>query len=615
MVGGELKADSAPERVSAVCRQDVLEYNESIAKSRDPAPIDGHRDDSIVDLANSRLTTREAIAVLTTCNAAEVSEKFAPFNLQAFDETGRWYDNGSLKRGDSVDLFAVVNDESRLEAAQRILSVVDDPSGVAFLASLGDEADVASIATEFPLACLPEPLFAMAQEISAIENAPNALAAACLLSAVSGSIGRGMVIPSKPGKTTTANLYILIEAETGDGKSSADEWAVAPIEAFVSGELAKFNAAQPMLKARLTVVDREIKDLSQQKPDESARENHINLLATAEAAKADLLKKMSPPCFLTSNATSQALAELMSQNNGMMMSRASDSRGVLAIVMGRHENDKNRTDDEFYLAAWTVRESVRVHRISRPDVVIDRPCLAIFWLIQDDMFEQLWRRTSLLVGGFLTRFLTCRVQATPQFLNRETIAFREDIRDSYHRRLTELFQTYRIHMGGPFVVGITPQAQTAMFDYADRVIERRKSGEFTAMEQRFTKRWAENAWRMALVLHAAEFGARAHCEAVGIHTAESAIRIVSWFSLQQLAILREREEKEQGSKEDRVMNLVRRHSRVNTRSLKKAEICSTNAEAKMLLQKLVSDSMLEAHDHSGRGPATRYFVLPANRRA
>ena len=567
---------------------------------------------SVVDLAKARLSASEAISLLSVCDSG-LTDKFAPYNLQALDGH-HWQDNGSLRCGDTIDLFAIVYNETRQQAASRVLSLIEEPSVSALIDDIHDQPDaITEVIAQFPSKCLPPVLANMTAEIAKLEHVRDDLPATCLLTAVSGSIGRQIEMPSKPGKTVTGNIYVIIEAESADGKSSVEEHTAAPIREFEDRQLAKFYEGVPAVKARLAIVEHEIKALTKSKP-ELSRDEKLSLLTKAEDEKANLLKQSTPPCYVTGNATSQALAELMSHNGGMMMSRASDARGVIAILTGRHENDKNRTDDEFYLAAYTVRESYRVHRISRPDVVIHLPCLSLLWLIQDDMYAQLWQRNSLVFGGFLARCLTCSVASTPRKLDRGARQFSESIQKVYRDLLFELLETYRLHSGAPFVVQISDDAQRMLFDYADRIIERRLAGEFTPVEERFVKRWAENAWRMALVLHAATFGARAHREIVSAETARGAIWIVSWFSVQQLAILRERDEKQQGTKEDAVMALVRRHGRVNIRSVKKAQICDSEDEAETILRKLESEGLLEGNDYHGRGPSTRYYMLPSFRR-
>ncbi len=53
----------------------------------------------------------------------------------------------------------------------------------------------------------------------------------------------------------------------------------------------------------------------------------------------------------------------------------------------------------------------------------------------------------------------------------------------------------------------------------------------------FAARYAENAWRVAVVLHAAQWAGEARHEQLTKETAANAVRIVEWFASSQLAIL------------------------------------------------------------------------------
>jgi hypothetical protein len=74
-----------------------------------------------------------------------------------------------------------------------------------------------------------------------------------------------------------------------------------------------------------------------------------------------------------------------------------------------------------------------------------------------------------------------------------------------------------------------------LVDYHNRVVDLRKS-ELRDVAS-FTVRWAENAYRVALVLHAGLQGADAHNHPIHGETAASAIRIIQWFEAELLQIL------------------------------------------------------------------------------
>ncbi len=568
-------------------------------------------DSELVQHANNALGVSHAISLLADTDRFNPRENFAPFNLQVSDDNRHWNDNGSLRAGDVVGLFAVVYRETRNNAAQLILDLIaelgDEDQAVL---SPESELDLGELDGDIPVNCFPAVARMEIEAIAHIEGQPYALSALSVLGNFSGAMGKGVVIPSKPGMVTTPNLYILAEAETGDGKTVTDNWASSPVDNFQLEQHAKFKEIQPKLKAELSLIELEIKGLNARKLTTDAERNeYLDAMAKVEAAKSVLTKQIKPPCYKLGNATSAALADVMSCNDSTAMSHTDDARGIVAIILGRYEN-KGHVDDEFYIVSYSVVPHYRTDRISRGTTILDRPCLSILWLIQDDMYSQLWDKKALVKGGFLPRFLTCHTHTKATHLCRQIKQFPKDVAFNYESRIRELLTTYRMHGGEPYVVPITDEARDIFFDYSDRIADRRIAGEFSSVENRFAKRWAENAWRVGLVLHGAENGSQAHVVAVTAETARCAVALVSWFAVQQLEILRAQQGKETGSKEDAAQSLARKHGRINVRSLKKAGICADDAEAQQLLDKLVEEDLLEGYDYKGRGRGTRYYIVP-----
>jgi acetolactate synthase regulatory subunit len=73
----------------------------------------------------------------------------------------------------------------------------------------------------------------------------------------------------------------------------------------------------------------------------------------------------------------------------------------------------------------------------------------------------------------------------------------------------------------------------------------------------FVARWTENAWRLALVLHAAEHGTNAHNVMLPPETAQSATRIIDWFARGQLDLIQRSRRDEDNDSVERLLEIVR----------------------------------------------------------
>src|SRR5438046_9657983 len=72
----------------------------------------------------------------------------------------------------------------------------------------------------------------------------------------------------------------------------------------------------------------------------------------------------------------------------------------------------------------------------------------------------------------------------------------------------------------------------------------------------YAARWNEQAWRIAVVLHAGLHGVRAHEHMIELDTAKRAIELADWFASQQLEILSAGREKARRQIWDEVLSLL-----------------------------------------------------------
>src|SRR4029450_4270341 len=97
-----------------------------------------------------------------------------------------------------------------------------------------------------------------------------------------------------------------------------------------------------------------------------------------------------------------------------------------------------------------------------------------------------------------------------------------------------LLETYRL---APERFTIKPplEALEALNDHHDAIVKRRR-GELRDVTS-YAARWNEQAWRIAVCLHAGTHGSQAHEQPVALETAQRAIALADWFAAEQLRIL------------------------------------------------------------------------------
>lgn len=606
------------ETPSAVAYGVPASNSEPFRENIDGIPEDDASPDSVESIkqALASMGVRQAVRLLSLPGMGSLTACHGLHNILPSPDNCSWKANDSFEKGDVVDLAARAFQVNRPAAAGLIHNLQENLSeDELILQSPGAEGELETPPVfPFPIGCLPPILRNMAEASAKMEGVDLALAAACVIGAASGCPGNGLAVESKHDKIAYPNLYFFIEAGSGVGKTGVGSRAFGPIRSFEKRLQAEFNEGLPMLKAKAAAIGRKLKALEQTKCTTPA-EADANLVESAnlEAAKLELEAGQEAIRIVTSDITSQKALELMSRNGGALMVLASDARSMANIIGGRHESG-GRTDDALWVSAYSVVEDVDQDRISRPGASVARPCVALVLLIQPDIFCEYWKKDALLRGGLLGRCLTCRTASLHEFVSEERMEFPAGVAEAYEQRLHELLQTYRMKPGEPFITKVTSEALKVIIAYTNRTIERARDGEFSSTEQPFASRWAENAWRMALVFHAVEHGAHAHTVPVSGETARCAVAVVSWYAIQQMEILAEGIKDVDGDRTIKVLNLLTRGSHITASVVKKAKICPTTEEATALLDSLVEEGLLERLRSNAPGrPTVRYSRTQKNR--
>src|ERR1035441_6738096 len=219
------------------------------------------------------------------------------------------------------------------------------------LESKGDglEDDRGSLPTQ----ALPPAVRDVVKAVSETHRVPESLAACCALAVTSAAIGKGLKVSSIPGMSAPANLYLMVGARSGTGKSVVFETLTKPIkdcEKRLTDEWR--NRHQP--------------DANAEETDEQSEEPER--VGNGEAREA-------APALVCENITSEALAMALSSNHECLASMSADARDVMAIVSGRYGG---RGDEALYLKAFS-EDTCVINRASRPAIRLDRDRKSVVW--------------------------------------------------------------------------------------------------------------------------------------------------------------------------------------------------------------------------------------------
>ncbi len=431
----------------------------------------------------------------------------------------------------------------------------------------------------------------MAEAIARTERTPETLAGCCVLGIVSASIGAGLQITSGPNRFTRGNLYIMPSAESGSGKSETFRHAAKPFFIYEREAVERWQAdTLPGLQAEAEMLESEIAKLKKDAfKGESgiAREDTRAAMQVKKKALADVNEKLNPPRSCCEDVTSEKLAVMLAHNQEQLASLSPDAGSIVNNLLGRYSK-LDRTDEGIYLKAFS-GDNCRVDRQGREPVLLQRPCLAALWLVQPDKVETLLAKAELTDGGMIPRLLVCHTRAMPVPIVDGVEGIPAETVNAWAALVDSLIETFRM-AGEPFTIEPMPEARRMMNEHHNRIVERRLA-ELRDVTT-YAARWNEQAWRIAVCLHAGLHGEDAGGQMLSADTAASAIALADWFAGEQLRILARGRHAARRAKRDEVLALLADNPKgITARMVQLKRITDTADEAHALLASMEPEEL------------------------
>ena len=366
--------------------------------------------------------------------------------------------------------------------------------------------------TDFPIEVLPVQLQRLVEEVSISRGVPPVIPAAACFGTVAASLGRGIVIPTFDGQFLYGNLFILITGATGTGKGVGSEPAIQP-----------FRQLQQVLRIR-----RETAELRNTVWIEEFGADDLALLQPVVTVGSGS-KRDHPPTFLTEDTTGAALETVLAENEELTFSFSEEAGLLLDKLNGEVER--------LFLKGFSVSSFDSI-RVTRNWVSLKHPCISLLWLLQPHRLERLLQSRSLIEDGFVGRCLVAHSHAQmAEIAGRKQLGIRLTTQSEYDVLIGQLFASYhRRRNPAPLEVPVSTEARDAMVEFHDQVA-RKCNGCQSTPARNLMVRSSELAWRVSLVLHAAQFGPEAHKSELDRRTAENAITLVRWFGEQALSMV------------------------------------------------------------------------------
>jgi hypothetical protein len=472
-----------------------------------------------------------------------------------------------------------------------------------------DDTDLDLEPAKFPTEVLPTPYAEMTRETARTVGVSERLSGPIVIGGISSSIGKGLCAELIPNKTTRGNLYLIPAAISGGGKSETARRILEPI--FETDKAIKEqwqSQVGPSLEARQEILTREIDAIRRQCKANSSPEERDALVAAITEKKKQLQQiadENTQPSLIVEDVTIQKLAMVMAKNGETAALISEDGADVVNNLLGRY-NSLERPDDAIFVKAYS-GDSVHVDRVGRPPVVLTRPCLSMVLLIQPKRLESLLSQPELTDGGFLPRCLLVREDGCPSEISPDMPPIPREILNSYNQAIRELIQTFRLSEKVQ-QLQVTPEARKMVVDYYNELVRERKT-DVGGIES-FTARYAEQACRLSINLHAAHYGARAKDYTIDVTTVSHAIVLARWFANEQMRVLENPRRIAKRALLKKIWLLaLRSPSGFTVRDLQLARITSSAQHGRSLLDELVQRGHLRKELRPTKGRPGEVYQL------
>ena len=447
----------------------------------------------------------------------------------------------------------------------------------------------------FPTDCLPEVVANQIRESARIQRVPESLPGVCVLGIVSAATGSKLKVKSGPERNTRGNLYLIVGARSGSGKSEVMRKNVRVLHDYEARMIAEWGTrVANQANARKRVLEAQLKQLEKQAekplaaPEQAANLHAIEMvLNDLDAVKASLV----PPRICVEDITIEKLAVALMQNGEVLASLSADGGCIVDLLLGKY-NHLKRTDDGLYLKAYS-GDAVRVDRIGRPPVVLNSPCLIALWLVQPDKIDTLFAVQALHDGGLLPRVMPCLIDLQLQPITEVSQAVNPAVTTAWESLIVSLLDTF-YRSKNELIITPHEAATVALYTH-DNVLRGQRDGMYADVDS-FAARWNEWAWRLSVVLHAAKHGKTAAHELLTLETAQAAIRLTDWFVQQQLTILtRSREAAKEKQRSEVLALLASYPDGITATDVTRKRIVPNAAQGHFILKEIADAGFLEAH--------------------
>ena len=215
-------------------------------------------------------------------------------------------------------------------------------------------------------------------------------------------------------------LYIGIVADPSERKSPVFKKVILnPFYKWYNDVKGDYEAEKARYKAERKVL---LKQLEVAEKGCTSKEKAATAVDDITGLEGKLAEKKPPrnPYCLFDDTTPEALAKKLLES-GESGGIFSEEAAFMEILAGRYTDKGKNQSPDLVLKAYNA-EPVRVNRVSREELVLERPLLSMCLMLQPELYNRIIANQNLQGRGCIARFLFCvpeRMAGTRKAINND----------------------------------------------------------------------------------------------------------------------------------------------------------------------------------------------------
>lgn len=287
----------------------------------------------------------------------------------------------------------------------------------------------------FPVDRLPGNCQRYAEELAEALQVPVDLPAMLMLATAAAATANKLEVEITSGWTEPTNLFVCVALPPAHRKSAVFQAIVAPLH---KAELTLRRELEPLIDERqqeYRIMEARLKE-AERRASIAQDNEKLSALDEAKALRRQLPNIPCLPRLVSNDATPEKLAELLASHDGRI-AHLSPEGGIFDTMAGRYSNGMPNLD--VYLMGHA-GDCIRVDRLHRPTLMIERPALTIGLTVQPEVICGLMQKPSFHGRGLIARFLFSLPPSRLGFRKIETASVDPQTRARYEAMMETLLR-------------------------------------------------------------------------------------------------------------------------------------------------------------------------------